>query len=63
MEDVNKVVLEEESHYCLETISESSITKKQKTFEYEVLFFIENGWKIIDGEVKSVFNLQNSKET
>jgi hypothetical protein len=32
MEIANEIVFEEESHYCLETISESSATKKQKTF-------------------------------
>jgi hypothetical protein len=32
IEVANEVVLEEESHYCLEMISESSATKKQKTF-------------------------------
>jgi hypothetical protein len=49
-EVANEIVLEEESHYCLEMISESSATKKQKTFESEVVSFIENGWKIIDGK-------------
>jgi hypothetical protein len=32
MEVANEIVLEEESHYCLKTISESSVTKKTKNF-------------------------------
>jgi hypothetical protein len=32
IEVANEVVLDAESHYCLEMISESSATKKQKTF-------------------------------
>jgi hypothetical protein len=42
----------------LKTISESSVTKKTKNFWIEVLSFIENGWKIIGGEVKSKVSLQ-----
>jgi hypothetical protein len=58
MEVANEVVFEEESYYCLEMISESSATKKQKTLNLRLCFFIENGWKIIDGEVESKVSLQ-----
>jgi hypothetical protein len=33
--------LDEESHYCLETISESSVTKKQKTLNLKFCLLLK----------------------